>query len=553
MKNPLFKILLFITILYNFSFSQNRTILRDFVPVIQETKNTALEGLVISDWQAYSYNVSAESWSRILYQVDERSQDGKYNKLELMDGVIGPYDEILIMPSDLGDKAPAFEWINGIDPADNSRIEIELMDMENAESGWIYLFNQSDISALDGHFRYIQSPAFNSAADTVLTQSYKIAHSLNGWIDYASLSSNWNMDLLDRLKLRLAGDPVIPLVSDYVITEDAVVAKSDDPKGPVTFIEGNIRSFEDRRAWFHNPIDGTKNTADYQMQFFPYSFRITLDKFPLNKNWLALLGVQSMRFSMDLNNNSAGMKFYSNNNVDGFPIDGTPDAVGIPLNPEQTNQWVMATGDAGSVLLLMEMPAVKNGTFDLYHRDNNSGGTNDNTDDTGDGASFSDMGLWVHVDDGHLDADFLSIKYNAYFINQANLNPAMADQIVQWETAPLQMTVTEQTFDASVVSQNPGLPEKFELSSAYPNPFKLGKGDIQFNYKNSGPGETVTLFIYNILGQKIAQQSTTLGETNGHFKWDGRSLAGEAVPVGIYFYQIETMLEKFNGKLVINK
>jgi hypothetical protein len=552
LKNLFFNIQILMTIFSSIAYSQNKTIHRNFVPIIQETKDTALEGLVIEEWQAYRFDSTVDSWTQILYQVDEKSPDGKYNKLELMDGVIGPYDEFLVMPADLGDKAPVSSWIEGIGPSENKRWEIKLAESESGESGWIYLFKKPGLEELKGHFTYIEAPASAPAADTVITDSYKIGHSNNGWMEYASLSINNNMDLLDRLKLRLAGDP-IPIFSDFVFSENSLEAQLDAPKGPVTFIPGSVRSFQDRRNYFQDIVFGVKTTGDYQVQYFPYSFRITLDKLELNKTLIATAGVQNLRISLDLNSNSQGMTFFSANNLDGHAIDGVPDDIDVPLNPAQKNQWVMATGEAGSFLLIMEMPEITNAKFDIYYRDNNSGGTNDETDDTGDGVSYSDMGLWLHVDDGHLNADFLSIKYNAYFINESNLTPNVADQIAQWETIPLNMTVTEQSFELTFVSYKSIVPEKFQLSPAYPNPFKLGSGDIQFKYKNGVSGETVQLLIYNILGQKIAQQSHTITETLGVVKWDGKYLSGKAASAGVYFYQLETLNETYYGKLFINR
>lgn len=540
------KIILLIFIINSLVFSQQKTLERKYVPVVVETAGTILEGLVFDEWSAWSYDASNDIWTNVPFQVDERSADGKYNKLELMDGVIGPYDEILFMPQDFGDKALVSIWVPGIEPEGDSRMELAFTD-ENGNEGWIYLFKNT-IGSHPGYFSYINAPTFAPAADTVVTDFYKIAHNPDGWIDFAALANNPNFDLVDRLKLRLTGNSLV--VSAYEVSENTLLPKIDDPKGPASFIIGNIRSFHDRRAWFYNPIDGTKGTADYQMQYFPYSFRIELDRFPLSKNWLALLGVKNLRFSLDLNENSTGMTFYSDNNPGGTTIDGVADAVAVPLNSNNKSQWVMATGDAGTILLVLELPQVDESDYNLYYRDNKNGGTNDNTDDTGDGVSYSDMGLWIAAQGSYLKADFLSIKYNAYFIDDGNLTPENGANIVTWENSPLTMAVSEQVYIYSSVAFGPSVPQNFEISQSYPNPFKSGSGDIRFQINGVNNNMQMDLFVYNILGQKIGESKSAVN-ASGIIKWDAKSLNGQPLPAGIYFYQLVSPFKAFTGKFVI--
>lgn len=538
-----FKLLLLILFLTTIAFAQQKTLKRRYVPIIRPVAGTPLLGLTIKDWHAYKYDVQNDSWSLVPWQVDERSDDGKYNKKEFIDGVIGQNDEILFMPGDLGDRAPQTAWPDDAQSRQYRRIELAFADsLDTNQQGWIYLFrNDSPDSVAAGYFQYIAAPADVPAADTVKSRVYRIGHNADGWIDYAAMALAPAKDFVDRLKLRLSGTSALPDIGTYAVSEDMIKAKDD----PVTFHPGNIRAFHDERASLFLPFGGPPLDADYQMQYFPYSFRITLDNFSLNRALLVVMGVNNLRPSLDLNENAVGMKFYSNKNRSGIDIDGVPDNPDISLDETFGLQWAMATGDAGSILIIQELPNVENSTKTLYYRDDKNGGTNDATTDTGDMRSYGDMGLQVRANGPALETDNISLKYNTYFIDQPNLDASFGDKLAAWEKTGLEMRVVEQSYDPSIVRNNFEHPASFYLYPAYPNPFKPGSGSVMFRFKNKNA--SADLLIFNVLGQKIMHFSHLQNKT---ISWNGLNGQGYPVPPGIYFYRLQDGRNSMTRKIV---
>ncbi|MFQ5633497.1 MAG: S8 family serine peptidase, partial [bacterium] len=105
------------------------------------------------------------------------------------------------------------------------------------------------------------------------------------------------------------------------------------------------------------------------------------------------------------------------------------------------------------------------------------------------------------------------------------------------------------------IDEPANVPQTFFLKQNYPNPFVLphnSETKIQINLLVNA---TVTIAIYNILGQEIARLLDNTALTAGRqrsFFWDGRSAAGKRVATGIYFYQAE--FTQLNGaKTMIRK
>jgi len=103
--------------------------------------------------------------------------------------------------------------------------------------------------------------------------------------------------------------------------------------------------------------------------------------------------------------------------------------------------------------------------------------------------------------------------------------------------------------------QEVGLPNSFELSQNFPNPFNPAT-TISFTVYGSqfivhSPIHT-TLTIYNLLGQKV-RTLVDKERLPGNYKviWDGRDNSGEEVASGIYFYQLKTKDYTETKKMVL--
>ncbi|MDZ7268911.1 MAG: S8 family serine peptidase [candidate division KSB1 bacterium] len=89
--------------------------------------------------------------------------------------------------------------------------------------------------------------------------------------------------------------------------------------------------------------------------------------------------------------------------------------------------------------------------------------------------------------------------------------------------------------------RTPGLPTAFGLAQNFPNPFQVreargARTTIAFQLPVA---ETVTLELYDVLGQKVRTLVHERRAAGFHrVMWDGRSAAGGLVPNGIYFYRL---------------
>jgi hypothetical protein len=100
---------------------------------------------------------------------------------------------------------------------------------------------------------------------------------------------------------------------------------------------------------------------------------------------------------------------------------------------------------------------------------------------------------------------------------------------------------------AEIVSTNPGdelstsgagsaVPKSFELQQNYPNPFNPTT-TISFSLHEAS---TVTLTVYNLVGQEIARLVSGSVEAGVHsVVWDAKDLSQNLVPSGVYLYRLQ--------------
>ncbi|MFQ5631572.1 MAG: S8 family serine peptidase, partial [bacterium] len=86
------------------------------------------------------------------------------------------------------------------------------------------------------------------------------------------------------------------------------------------------------------------------------------------------------------------------------------------------------------------------------------------------------------------------------------------------------------------------VPQAFFLEQNYPNPFILTQNTATRIQLSLLENATVTVIVYNVLGQEIARLLDNAEFSIGQqrlLSWDGRSHAGTFVATGIYFFQAE--------------
>lgn len=528
--------------------AQVKTLSREYVPIIISGSETALRNKVIQEWQAFRFNSALGEWEAIPYQVDEIDDRGTYNNEK--DGVIDLNDELLFMPDDLGDHAPADKWLDDETARNSQRIALCFSDpVDSNKKAWAYLFKTNN-SSYDGpgYFDYIHAPA-NTAADTVNTRAYTVGHNADGWIDYVAITINPKLDLVDRLKLRLVGETPFGGLGAYVFTEDTLNEGSSDFRGYT------VRSFHDQRTVLSIPqLWPAPFNIDYQIQYFPYSFQMGVSEAELeNPLYMAIAGLRQLRQSLDLGENALGMQVFSENSSSGYLLDGNPDQIDMALIKEADAHWIMASGSQGTIFMVLKVPEIENSVSQWYYRDDSSGGTVDNTVDTGDGRSFGDMGLWVFTSPPQvLSTDRITMNFTVYLLDIAGQDAQFGGKMFTWTQNPLALNIEEQDYAATNVAGSTELPDRFELISASPNPYVIGEAMLQFMVR-SGPQITqLELRIYNILGQEVARmENPRYRQFDWVFSWNGTDLNGRPVLPGIYFYVVTGLETTLKEKLII--
>jgi len=557
-KTKLFWIFLLLFALQGFP--QTKTIDRQYVPIILTNHSEPVLNLNKHDWLAFSYNAQTKTWKGIPFQVDEVKTPGNYEHYESSDEFdpkIDINDEIVLMSEDLGDQAPESAWIDVNKPEDTARIELEFSDpLNESKKGWIYLFRDvNNPPIVKSYFGYSPSPNKRTAADTVKSQIYKLGHADNGFFNFITFAPDFAPDLQDRLKIRFSGKPF--LGSSYNINENSIspsISKKDTIAVSPFF--GLVRLFRDVRTTIDLPTIG-KQGFDPKLQYLPFSVggKVALK---LEPGWIAFLGVKMIRLSLDLTPESTGMKFFSAKNRNGINIDGNPDSPVLDINNPNDLNWVMATGQKGTILVFIKMPQVENAAASLYYHDNSADGTVDDTEDSGDGKSFGDMGIFIKSTGDAIKTTVLDVNFTVYLINKdlSKEGADFGDKLQAWEKNPYLLKATEQKYNPALVKKKKSYkPKTFRLFQPFPHPYNNEHGPLHFDFTSTKLRDDYGLIVYNILGQEIRKfdNITALKEIKRTVLWDGRDKNGMLVLPGMYFYRLYNAQDSLSGKLLIVK
>jgi hypothetical protein len=305
---------------------------------------------------------------------------------------------------------------------------------------------------------------------------------------------------------------------------------------------GSIRVLREFGIKITHPLLGTiDTTGSFFTQYFPYSTTISAQDVKIPN--ISGLTVNEVRQSVDLNEGAVGMKFFNAFNQSGFTIDGNVDAPDKTItDPPDGVNWVMNTGNQGTILTLMDIPMI--GTKrELYFADD----SRVNNNDTGDKKSYGDTGIMITSP--ALGSSF-SIDFTTYYLEK-NQAAAVGAQFKDRALKPLQVTAAQQTRTVTAVQDRILSPTEFTLNEAQPNPFTPQQGSVRLSFHVGSTTALPSLQIFNLLGQEVARFTGAELRRNNAVLWDGRDRLGRLVPAGIYFYQLQVGRQRAVKKFVL--
>ncbi len=618
--------------------------------------------------QLFLYAYRAGVWQQAPFQIDERGLEKIGNDTVAVnslfpntkDGLLDDSDQIVFMARDLGERAPANDWLAEASARSFARYEMKCTDPLTQRLGYVYLYRSATLTVdpqLATYVQYSSGPAANPAADTVKGASYVQGHTTNGVPDYLAVHKSFggtNTDFLDRLKLRIR--VVLPLLGTQTVNEQGnlkVIANGVRTAGGRIRI---IRQVQEQISLFNGalPID----TLAISLFFYPYSAELAGEI-----NLTSGLSARLLRASFDFNTNVANQPWHNQN---AGPRTITGNSGTLPANEAQIvllpqRNWFSMSSAHGSLVGVFSMEAIANTTQQFYFHDAGSGAS-DGTTDTGDNVSYGDTGFMItsntaiiamfqlgmsayYLKPGLSRAEALALSTNAEnplrlsagsqtydavppaAVNDLRVTasgrndvtlqwtaPADAGSLVKryelaysttaigadtssWfntiaqKAANLPMPATPGASDSVMitglatsaryyfllrafddfgnasafsnlaiinsvaVAATPAenLPQRFVLAQSIPNPFYQAHpaAIIRYELPNAQP-EQVELRVFNLLGREV-RRLVTAKQSAGTYevRWDGRFANGEAVPAGIYFYELRAGALRQMKKMIV--
>ncbi len=354
--------------------SQVNTLGHPYEPVvIKGAVLSAFSNIAFDDLFLYRFNTASQSWEQIPYQFDDVGADESY--FSENNGLLDGDDELAFMAMDVGDLAPAGAWISDSDSRNYPRYEIMISDgANNLLRGWVYLYRSG---SLNQQFTtdYVAADPFN---DGIISEAYELRHNSHGAVDYLRITATGggnNIDIVDREKVRILGTI---FGFPYQLNEDAISISN------LLFKDGPVRVL--RQVTYSLSSLGASYEKDVSERYYA---RLSITGGSIG-HIDPSYGVTYMRQSLDLNSAANGMLFYNALN-NGISIDGIPDAPNTTL-PTAGVTWNQITGLQGTIVQIVNLPNLGNPQY-LYYRDQAGGGTSDGTLETGDMASYGDIGI----------------------------------------------------------------------------------------------------------------------------------------------------------------
>ncbi len=547
------KKLIFLTLLFSLIFMvafSNAQINRPYEPIIITGDTLCLFlNKEINDLYLFSYNASENSWRLIPFQIDEVNSavddSVKYFIPEdSLKGIFDSDDELVFMAADLGDKANDSSWVA---ETDSQRVEIMFTDPLDNNTGYVYLYFSTLLNKPIPNYYGMK---YDSLNDRVHSKNYELGFNNTGQLGDVLIKPTIrgsDEDIFDRLKIRAIGSWwILPIF----LSEENIEAKSAYAKaGPVRIIRNMVGHF------FYELLNVDESFTQTSF-YYPWHGSFSLFNLPLGQAKDVGAQVDRLRVSWDFNQNASGMIFYSENNQNGFTIDGNADEINNSCLPGELN-WTMGTGDAGTMLNSFYVPPFGDNINLYYHEATDSSTADDYpalSFDTGDFMSFADNGYILKNNIENYITKETTFNFDFYnFFLPPNFDPDSASIICDQIKTPLSYTTKTQKYfspPTNVRNKNMLKPNEFKLVQNYPNPFNSST-TISFSLTSK---TFVSLKIYDSLGRLVnTLTEQNLTEGTHKFKWNGKNDNGVSVPTAIYFYRLVTNEFSATRKLVLIK
>jgi hypothetical protein len=326
----------------------------------------------ISVDELWVYAYVGGMWEQIPFQLDERNDTTDSYFVDAVNGILDSNDEIVFMPFDAGDSAPATSWVQDTEP---KRYEVIVTDPIDASMKYAYIYCSSIITQTftEDYVDFNPTSYVITAADyTIGFDDVKI-----GIMDEirvnTSIGGN-NANLLDRMKYRLQVTIVIPFLFNEEDLDYTMVGYKD---GPVRFVQQI----------------GTGDIVIINHAYKSYAIANLEMNIDTSPDWV--------RVSLDFLSTAGTMTYYDSNanvlTIDGFPE--TPPSTTPPT-------WVEITGPSGTLVIPRDLTQI-GGNPSLYYTDDLT--SNDSPEsETGE---YGDSGIYITNPPVGTSQSFLSFYF----------------------------------------------------------------------------------------------------------------------------------------------